>query len=45
MVSKNLERIKVILAEKHQSNKWLAGQLEKVQQLFLNGVQRTHNYI
>lgn len=29
MVSKNLNRIKVVLAEKQRSNKWLAEQLEK----------------
>lgn len=29
MVSKNLNRIKVVLAEKQRSNKWLAEQLGK----------------
>lgn len=29
MVSKNLNRIKVVLAEKQRSNKWLAEQLRK----------------
>lgn len=38
-VTKDINRIKVVLVEKKRTNKWLAEQLGKVQLQFLNGVQ------
>ena len=37
MDSKHLNRIKVVLAEKDKSNKWLAEQLGKTKQPFPSG--------
>lgn len=38
METKNLNRIKVVLAEKNRMNKWLAEGWAKVPQLFPSGV-------
>ena len=45
MVSKNLNRIKVVLAEKQRSNKWLAEQLGKGPATVPSGVQTVHSQI
>ena len=39
MENKDLNRIKVMLAEKKTTNKWLASELAKTLQQFLNGLQ------
>ena len=39
MERKLLNRIKVVLAEKNKSNKWLSEQLDKDPAKFLNGLQ------
>lgn len=39
MENKDLNRIKVMLAEKKRTNKWLVGELAKTLQQFLNGLQ------
>lgn len=38
MASKNLNRIKVVLADKQRTNKWLAEQLGKDKTTISNGV-------
>lgn len=43
--NKALNRIKVVLAEKGKSNKWLAEELGKGQATISNGVQMPHNQI
>lgn len=43
MEHKDLNRLKVVLAEKKRTNKWLAEQLGKTLPLFPNGVPIMHN--
>lgn len=40
---KNINRLKVVLAEKNRTNRWLAAQLGKMRQPYRNGVQIQHN--
>lgn len=42
-MDKDINRLKVVLAEKKRTNKWLAEQLGKIPQLFLSGVQTVVN--
>ena len=37
-MNKDINRLKVVLAEKKRTNKWLAEQLGKDRELFRNGV-------
>ena len=45
METKDLNRLKVVLAEKKRTNKWLAEQLGKTLPPFPNGVRTTHNQL
>ncbi len=45
MAEKNLNRIKVMLAEKGKTNKWLAEKLGKTKQPFPNGVPMLVNLL
>ena len=40
---KDLNRLKVVLAEKKHTNKWLAEQLVLIKPRFPNGVPTVHN--
>lgn len=42
-MAKDINRLKVVLAEKKKTNKWLAEQLGKTPQLFQNGVPTLPN--
>ena len=42
---KDINRLKVVLAEKKKTNRWLANQLGKMKGLFQNGVQTPCNQI